>query len=86
MSDDKFENRIVYYDGLVIPNPREYTKNTRSFEDMRLEYDLLHGHEFTEEDLRLVMNASYRTHGPFWHYLPLLLLPIVLYVLLLTLR
>ncbi len=36
--------------GLVLPNPREHYKNTRSYEDIRFEYDLLNGDKITEQD------------------------------------
>ena len=39
------EVRLAYYSGLVCPNPAEYYKNTRSYADMRTEYELLHSYE-----------------------------------------
>lgn len=44
----------LWYGTLICPNPREHYKNTRSFEQMRLEYDLTHCHEITEEDVELI--------------------------------
>lgn len=45
------EVRMYWHGELACPNPREYHRHTRSFDDMRLEYDLLNCHKITDEDL-----------------------------------
>ncbi len=49
MNDTK-EIRVVYYGQLIIPNPQEHYKNTRSYEQMRFEYELRNAGKITEED------------------------------------
>lgn len=49
--DSDLEIRLVYYGELVCPNPREYYKNTRSYDDMRSEYDLLTCYKLTEDEV-----------------------------------
>lgn len=46
----EMEVRIYFNAEMVLPNPTEYYKNTRSYADMRAEYDLLHCNEVTAED------------------------------------
>ncbi len=50
MKEEDKEVRVWWQGGLVCPNPREYTKMTRAYEDMRAEYNLLHCGEYTEEE------------------------------------
>lgn len=46
-----FEYRTYTYQGLVCPNPIEYYKMTRSYNDLRAEYDLLNCYKLDETDL-----------------------------------
>lgn len=59
---DKDGNEItVYWHGeLLCLNPREHYMNTRSYDDMKREYDLLHANEISEEDIMKLatMNRS----------------------------
>lgn len=48
---DDLEYRVWYSGQLMCPNPREYYQMTRSYQSLRNEYDLLHSHEFTEEEV-----------------------------------
>jgi hypothetical protein len=50
-TDGDKEIRFTMCRGLVCPNPAEYARMTRSYEQMRAEYDLLHCLEVTEEDI-----------------------------------
>lgn len=61
MSDDNLEIRVVYYFGLMIPNPSEFYRNTRSYEDMRMEYDLLNCAKITDEELEMYSLKFLRT-------------------------
>lgn len=56
-NDGDKEVRVMYYMGLSCPNPRDYYKNTRSFEQMKQEYDLLTCHQVKEEDVLKVALA-----------------------------
>lgn len=56
-NDGDKEVRVMYYMGLWCPNPREYYRNTRSFEQMKQEYDLLTCHQVKEEDVLKVALA-----------------------------
>lgn len=40
--------------GLVCPNPTEYYRMTRSYDQMKAEYDLLRCNEVTDEDVMKV--------------------------------
>lgn len=53
MSDEKkdYEIRYYFHRELLCPNPREHYKNTRTYEQMRQEYELLTCTEITEEDI-----------------------------------
>lgn len=48
------EVRTYLQHGLMCPNPREYYRMTRSYEDMRLEHDLLHPWEPSDLELQLI--------------------------------
>lgn len=56
--DSQYEIRAYYHGELMCPNPREKYLMTRSYEQMRAEYDLLHCNEVTEEDIMKVYMAS----------------------------
>ncbi len=48
---DGFEYRSYVEQGLVCPNPRERYLRTRSYADLKAEYDLLNCHKLDETDL-----------------------------------
>lgn len=76
----KEEVRIFWQGELVMPNPTEYCKNTRSYEDMRLEHELLHGHELSQEELELLYMRLKSHEWPIWPYytMPIVSIPILL--------
>lgn len=53
MSDEKKDYEIRYYlhGELLCPNPIKTYKNTRTYEQMRQEYELQTCTEFTEEEI-----------------------------------
>lgn len=53
MSDEKKEYEVRYYfhGELVCPNPTEYYRYTRTYKQMRQEYDLLNCDKITDEDI-----------------------------------
>lgn len=46
-----YEVRAYVQCGLAMPNPNEYYRMTRSYEQMKAEYELLQMAKFTEEDI-----------------------------------
>lgn len=62
MKDEEYEVRYFFHGELACPNPTEYYKATRSYEDMRREYDLLNCDKITDEDIieaMLKLGAKY---------------------------
>lgn len=60
MSDEKeYELRYYFHGELACPNPREYCKYTRTYEQLRAEYELLNCHKLTkEEELDLILKLN----------------------------
>lgn len=73
---EQYKVTLNYRGGLVMPNPREYYKNTRSFAAMKVEYDLLHAGEFTDEDL-MKLAIAMRVHRKETFFEPMYLVPII---------
>jgi hypothetical protein len=66
---DGLEYTAYLYQGLVCPNPTEYYKRTRSYADMRAEYDLLNCHKLTEQEKAKLSNILYDTSQPiYWMF------------------
>lgn len=52
MSDEKeYKLRYYFHGELACPNPREHYKYTRTYEQLRAEYDLLNCDKITNEDI-----------------------------------
>ena len=48
---DGLEYTVYLYQGLVCPNPTQTYLNTRSYQDLKDEYELLNCYKITQEDL-----------------------------------
>lgn len=62
-----WEIRHGYIGELACPNPRERYMMTRTYEDMRKEYDLLHCGEITEEDMMRIELQMARSNADRMH-------------------
>ena len=88
--DGKYEVRVGYTAELMCPNPREAYMRSRTYEQMRAEYDLLHIGEVTEEDLMRVA-ANMSSSSTFMMWLPIyffygIILSLELYLLFMMLH
>lgn len=63
--DNQYEVRTLMFGGLACPNPREYYKNTRSYDDMRREYNLLNCGIITDEQILITVSANKNSLIPF---------------------
>ncbi len=59
------EVRVYWQGELMCPNPVEHYKNTRTYEQMRFEYDLLHAGELDEIDLMRLASIKRNIWAPY---------------------
>ena len=79
MDDDKdIEIRCGCYYELLCRNPREMYQNTRSYESLKQEYDLLHCNDITDEDLIKLYSMNRDNYPPFW---PIGILGLIAYIM-----
>jgi len=74
--EGNYEYTHFMYHGLACPNPREYTRMTQSYEDMRREYDLLHPGEYSDLDMMRIM-AEMGTESTFSSMLPYIMIMVM---------
>lgn len=56
----KYEQRTYYQAGLACSNPREYARMTRSYNDIRMEYEILNSTDlrYTSKQVRAFAKAN----------------------------